>query len=72
MFQMHEKAQETEECEEVFLAAAKKFRHSKKVTEMFTLLIGGAAAEMRQGVREPLPFSVSYRAGVLTNGHDQS
>lgn len=31
VFQMHEKAQETEECEEVFLAAAKKFRHSKKV-----------------------------------------
>lgn len=30
-FQMHEKAQETEECEEVFQAAAKKFRHSKKV-----------------------------------------
>jgi len=29
--QMHEKAQETEECEEVFQAAAKKFRHSKKV-----------------------------------------
>lgn len=29
--QMHEKAQETEECEEVLQAAAKKFRHSKKV-----------------------------------------
>lgn len=28
---MHEKAQETDECEEVFQAAAKKFRHSKKV-----------------------------------------
>lgn len=32
---MHEKAQETEECEEVFQAAAKKFRHSKKVGGMF-------------------------------------
>ncbi|CAM9261976.1 unnamed protein product [Hapterophycus canaliculatus] len=29
--EMHEKSQETEECEEVYQAAAKKFRHSKKV-----------------------------------------
>lgn len=35
VFQMHEKAQETEECEEAFQAAAKKFRHSKKVTLSF-------------------------------------
>lgn len=28
---MHEKAQESEECEEVFQAAVKKFRHSQKV-----------------------------------------
>lgn len=30
--QIHDKAQETEQCEEVYQAAAKKFRHSKKVS----------------------------------------
>lgn len=31
---MHDKARETEQCEEVFQAAAKKFRHSRKVTRL--------------------------------------
>eukprot|EP00903_Cladosiphon_okamuranus_P010099 g9564.t2 len=37
MAEMHEKAQETDECEEVFQAAAKKFRHSKKVWVAYQL-----------------------------------
>lgn len=37
--QMHEKAHEMEECEEVFQATAKKFRHSKKVRTTTILLL---------------------------------
>ena len=67
MFQMHEKAQETEECEEVFLAAAKKFRHSKKVTEMW----GCCGDETERSTIASFSV-VSHRAGMYTNGHDQS
>ncbi|CAM9798055.1 unnamed protein product, partial [Sphacelaria rigidula] len=35
--EIHDKAQETEQCEEVYQAAAKKFRHSKKVWMAFQL-----------------------------------
>ena len=36
---MHEKAHEMEECEEVFQAAAKKFKHSKKVHQHVSIVL---------------------------------
>ncbi|CAN0347508.1 unnamed protein product [Ectocarpus sp. 6 AP-2014] len=56
MAEMHEKAQESEECEEVFQAAVKKFRHSEKVWEAYQLsrLKRGDDAGAREALKRSL------------------
>ncbi|CAM9211625.1 unnamed protein product, partial [Ectocarpus sp. 12 AP-2014] len=56
MAEMHEKAQESEECEEVFQAAVKKFRHSQKVWVAYQLsrLKRGDDAGAREALKRSL------------------